>query len=340
MKHTNRNVARWAGLLLVMMVTIPASAQQEKLAQTGMKFLSLSLDSRAAALGDAVTAAEGGAEMLFYNPAGMANVDKALSVSFGMTEWIADIRYEQASLAIRPAGGRFGVFGFSLASVDYGDIQGTMWADTESGYMDTYAFRPSAMAAGIGYARSVTDRFSFGLHAKYARQDLGSHVTSFGRNGTWLREGFDLGVWAYDFGVLYKTGYKSLNFAFSARNFAKELEYVEEAFQLPLTLKMGLQMDVLDVFRTTIGGTQSLTLAIDAETPRDYHEQIKVGLEYALMDMIYLRAGYVTPTDEQGLNLGVGVRQELGGFRIKADYAYTDFGVFSDVQRLSVSISR
>ena len=44
----------------------------DKLAQTGMKFLSFSPDARAAALGDAVTAKTGGASSLFYNPAAVS----------------------------------------------------------------------------------------------------------------------------------------------------------------------------------------------------------------------------------------------------------------------------
>ena len=62
----------------------------DKLAQTGMKFLSFSPDARAAALGDAITAKSGGASSLFYNPAGMARVE-GMNVSFGQTQWIAEI---------------------------------------------------------------------------------------------------------------------------------------------------------------------------------------------------------------------------------------------------------
>ena len=47
----------------------------DKLAQTGMKFLSFSPDARAAALGGAITAKTGGASSLFYNPAGMARLE-------------------------------------------------------------------------------------------------------------------------------------------------------------------------------------------------------------------------------------------------------------------------
>ena len=57
----------------------------DKLAQTGMKFLSFSPDARAAALGDAITAKTGGASSLFYNPAGMARLE-GMNVAVGQTQ--------------------------------------------------------------------------------------------------------------------------------------------------------------------------------------------------------------------------------------------------------------
>ena len=47
------------------------SLKRQKLAQTGMKFLSVSTDARISALGDAGTALEGNSALMFYNPAGL-----------------------------------------------------------------------------------------------------------------------------------------------------------------------------------------------------------------------------------------------------------------------------
>ncbi len=344
-----------AALVLALgLIVRPASGQQEKLAQTGMKFLSTSLDPRAAALGDAVTAVDGGSEMLFYNPAGMASQSTFMTAAFGQLNWIADINYNQASLSLAPSGGRYGVFGFSLVSVDYGDLQGTIRFDNDQGFLDTGNFSPSAMAFGIGYARSLTDRFAVGGQVKFVHQDLGSNVQDFAvvdtpiDDVTYVTGGDTLGylsvtnrknVTAFDFGVLYRTGFHSLTFAFSARNFSQEVKYVDESFQLPLTLKIGLSMDVLDVTAAGQGTMHSLRVSVDAENPRDYSEQIKVGAEYTFLETLSLRAGYAFPTDEQGINLGAGVFKRVRGFGIGADYAYTDFGVFSKVNRFAIRVS-
>jgi hypothetical protein len=329
--------------LLLTGLTGGALAQQaeerEKLAQTGMKFLSVSLDPRAAAMGDAVTASEGGAALLFYNPASIARQEGYLSLALGQVDWIADIQYNQAALALRPGGGRFGVVAFSVLAVDYGELQETIRADNDQGFLDLGTFSPTAFSAGVGYARALTDRFSIGGHAKYVRQNLGSSVDAVRDDGGFVRTSNEKSVMAYDFGVLYKTGFRSLNFAFSARNFAQEIAYEEENFQLPLTLKIGLSMDVTDLMPAA-SNLHRLRLAVDAENPRDFSEQIKVGGEYVFMDLLSLRAGYVFPTDEQGINLGVGLHQKVRRLgRVGFDYAYTNFGVFSNVNRVAFSLS-
>lgn len=332
-------------LLLTLAVALAAGApaaqqveEREKLAQTGLKFLSVAGDARAAGLSSAMTAAEGGAAMLFYNAAGMAWMDRGSDVSLSQTGWIADIDYNHGAVAFRPANGRFGVIGVTATFVDYGDLQETIRADNDQGYVDVGTFSPTAFAVGLGYARAVTDRFAVGGQIKYASQDIGTAISQVGTEGTYQRDGIQEGTLAYDFGVHYKTGFESLRFAVSAQNFAPDLSFSEESFQTPLTFQIGLAMDVLDL--TSLDpSVHSLVLSTDASNPRDFSEQIRVGGEYEFMDTLALRAGYSFPTDQEGLSLGAGVRQALGGVGFGADYSYTDFGVFSGVHRIAVRFS-
>ena len=77
---------------------------------------------------------------------------------------------------------------------------------------------------------------------------------------------------------------------------------------------------------------QSLLVCIDASHYRDHPEQVKVGLEYKVLDMIALRGGYSSTTDEgNGFSFGLG----LSKFGFTIDYAYTPFGVFNNVQRFT-----
>lgn len=309
-----------------------------KLAQTGMKFLSQSVDARAAALGNAVTAlGEGSSTAMFYNPAAMARMSGFSHLALGRVQWIGDISYNAGSLAFRPAGGLFGVFGVSAMSVDYGEFLGTIRSTNDEGFVDTGTFSPTALAIGVGYARSLTDQFSVGANVKYASQDLGSSIIGVDDEGNRTYRDRSANTFAYDFGVLYNTGFRSLNFAVNARNFSRELVYVEENFELPLLVTIGLSMDMFEMAQMG-SDTHSFLLSIDAAHPRDYPEQVKVGGEYRFMDIFAVRGGYTLPEDEQGLSLGAGLQTGVEEFDFSFDYAYTQFGRFGTVNRLSVSV--
>lgn len=338
--------ARLLTLAVVAALIAPASAQQveerDKLAQSGMKFLSVSADPRAAALGGAATALTTGPGALFYNPAGLSRIEGGTSAFLGQTSWIADIDYNHGSIALSPAGGRFGTFGLSVLAVDYGELQETVFdATTDAGFRDLGTFSPTAFAVGLGYARSVTDRFSVGGQVKYVNQDFGEVATAFapseeGEGGAFDREGIDENVLAYDFGVMYDTPFSGLTFAVSARNFSQQAAFGEgESFQLPLTLQIGAALDTRNLTGLDPSMHQ-LVLAVDAEDPYDFSGQIEAGGEYTFANTLSLRAGVVFPSDVQSVSLGAGLKQSLGGVGFGADYSYSSFDVFDPVHRVAI----
>lgn len=312
--------------------------ERRKLAQTGMKFLSMSVDARAAAMADATTADEGTSISLFYNPAGMASMQGSVHAAAGQARSIADIQYTISSLALRPVGGRYGTFGFSLMAVNYGEFEETIRADNERGYLDIGTYSPNAMALGLGYAIGLTDRFSVGANVKYVRQALGSSAMAIGEGSSIERENFSQTAAAFDFGTIYRTGFRSLNFAMSVRNFGREVTYVQESFEMPLTFRIGVSMDMLD-FAEFSADEHSFHVSVDAVRPRDYYEQLNIGGEYVFMNTLALRAGYAFPADERALNVGVGLNAAMGGIGFGFNYAYSQFGILGDINRLGVQIS-
>lgn len=322
------------GLLILTSVQSGLAQDNKKLAQSGFQFLSVISDGRAAALAGAVTATEMGSASLFFNPAGMANMTGLVDVTASNNAFIADIQHNTFSAALSPKGGEWGVLGFSMQTVDYGTILGTMVAATDKGYVDTGEINPSALAVGVGYAKRLTDRFAIGAQVKYTHQDLHenlvvTHVTDDTTFDTGTVQN-ELSPLAYDFGTLFKTGFKSLAFGMSVRNFSKEIEYAEESFQLPLVFQIGVSMNLFDLWSPG-GPEQSLIATVDATHYRSHPEQILVGLDYQLMHILSLRGGYVSNNDEDGLTFGFGVHY-LG---VSLDYAYTPFGVFDKVQRMT-----
>lgn len=321
-----------------------------KRAQTGMKFISTSVDARATALGGAMTADPFGSSVsLFYNPASMAGMAGSFHAAAGVLRFITDIDYNIASAAFRPGGGNWGVVGLSVMSVDYGDFIGTIRASNSAGFVETGNYSPTALSVGLGYARSFTDRFSAGAQAKLVHQNIGEgFVTSQNfdeQSGETFNEGlvestddYSKSAVAFDFGVLYHTGFRSLVIAMDVRNFAQEQTYVRERFELPLIFQIGASMNLLDLTEMS-PDVHSLTLHVDAQRPRDFDEHIKFGLEYTFMDLLSLRGGFEQLiSEEEGISLGAGIHHDLASFRFAADYAYTDWGLFGDVHRVGLQI--
>ncbi len=277
---------------------------------------------------------------LYGFSATIALSDASVDIALGQNQWFTDIDYNFGSVALRPANGQYGTVGISVVAVDYGTLQGTIRADNEDGYLRTQEFRPSAFATGLGYARAITDRFSVGGQVKYAHQSLGAALVSRGNPAGGIapqQEELDKGTLAYDFGVLYRTGFRSLNFAASVRNFAGEISYAERSFELPLSFQLGVSMDLIDLTEMS-GDVHSLVLGVDAVHPRAYSEQVKVGGEYTFMDIISLRGGYIYPTDEEGIDLGVGIQQGIQGVHLGLDYSYSDFQTFGNIHRIGLRL--
>jgi len=343
MKNTILNSALI--ILMILMQSQFTFSQKQKLAQTGLKFLNVSLDARISAFGDAVTSLENNSSAMFYNPAGMARLDNVANITIGSTKFIADFNYYNASIAFAPFDGDYGVIGFSFVSVDYGDFYGTVRADNDQGYLDIGTFSPTAISFGIGYAKTLSEKFAIGGNVKYVRQSLGTSVignvvtdpvSSGYASGT--TEDNKLDVLAFDFGLIYKTGFKSLDIGMSVRNFAREVKYKQEGFQLPLIFQIGASFNLADLLEVD-KQMHSLLLTVDANHPRDFKEQILVGLEYTFMNMISLRGGYSAPNDERSFSAGVGLKKNIEGLNLGVDYSYTPFGIFNSVHRITVNFA-
>lgn len=336
-------------LLLLGLFTPPARAQVDeiedqlvdedertKLGQTGMQFLSVSLDPRGSALGNAVTAVELGSAAMLYNPATMAFMQPRANLSIGHNQWISDIEYVYGTGAVNL--GNYGRVGVNALSVNYGSIQQTVRSETNGkGYIDLPALTPSSVAVGVSYARALSDQFAVGGNVRYVRQDLGSALLQQDADGDQTAD-LSKSAAVFDFGVLYRTGFRSLNFGVNVRNFSGEQQYAETSFELPLDFRIGLSMNMLD-FASQYQDMHSFVVSLDATHPRAYSEQFKIGGEYTFMDAVALRAGYAYPNDEESFNVGAGLQVPVSDYRFGFDYAYTDFGIFDSVHRLAVRLT-
>jgi len=318
-------------IFLLVIQVVPSYAKMKKLAQTGFQFLNIGLSARAEAMGGAYSLVGGGANSMFYNPAGLSHMDANVEIVGHNVQWIADISYNAFGAALNT--GNYGVFGIHFAAVDYGRVIGTQVASTEKGFVETGDVDVGAYFGGIAYARQLTDKFHIGGQVKYVYEHLGYQLIS----DTKILNN-KAGSFAYDFGTIYYTGLRSLRVGINIRNFSEEIKYQEYGFQMPLIFKIGFAMNLMD-FIETDHSVHSIEFGFDAIHPRDYTERINVGAEYWYRGMFALRGGYKFNHDVEHLTMGMGFKYEISGTNLHIDYCNTHCDYFDNVDRISLGIS-
>jgi len=310
--------------LVSLLVGISVLSAGEKVGTTSFQFLKLSLDARSAAMGDAGVSTVKSSEALFWNPAGIRTMS-GLDVATSYIDYFLDVNM-YSGCASMPLG-RSSAIGLFAIVVDYGTIEVTdanhlgFNADwTYNPGLTGDVIHPTASVFGISFANSVTDRLTFGVSAKYLREDLAAAKGS---------------TVSFDGGLLYETGWHSLRFGLSIKNFGPEVTFIKESYPVPETFAVGISAYLFSPDEALLIQTrsQSLLFSYDLSHPRDYDQQHHVGLEYSLGDFLFLRGGYKINFDEEGLTYGFGVK--YGNFRL--DYAYDRFGdTLPAVHRLSI----
>jgi hypothetical protein len=329
-----------AFLLIVHLGCFAAAAwaqEFDNVGTSGAQFLKMDVDARVVGLGGAYAAITHGAMCLYYNPAGIADLE-GNSVAFSYTDWIADIKYNYLAYA-RPFPG-FGKIGFHLAVLTMDDMEMTTLEEPDgTGEM----FGANSWVLGISNAHQLTDRFSFGVTAKIIREKISDMTSS---------------SIAFDIGTLYYTGFRTLRIAMSTRNFGNDTKYggtelestldqdddpltlpVEvrlntESHPLPLTFRMGMAYDF------EFGEESKVVAALDGYNTRDRGQQGSAGLEYRYMDKLAIRVGYKIRADEEGIAAGGGYDFEIPGFGLLGiNYAWADLGRLEQAHRFSAVLS-
>lgn len=303
-----------------------------KIAQSGMKWLSIPIGARGVALGSAYTAMANDASAVFWNPAGVAFAEGG-HLFLNQNQWIADITVNAGALTWNS--GNWGVFGLNFATVDWGVIHGTQRANNEAGFVETGEFSPDHFAVGLNYARKVSDKFAIGGNVKFLHEDLfGEADVTEGSFDAPTGVTANTDLLAFDFGTVYYTGYRDLRIAMSFQNFSKEVVYREEYFSLPLTFRVGMAMGLTNFFAEN--SPHNITLAVDAMHPRDFSERMHFGMEYSFHELVFLRGGYKTNYDQEDFTLGAGLQYDSGNLALGIDYSYVAFENFDGVHMFSL----
>ena len=296
---------------------------QNKVGTTSFQFLEVMTSARGTALGDSYGPVVDNSEAVFWNPAALTNVT-GMDVSLGYTQWFFGISHY--SFAGAYTIGSWGTIGLQGMYTNIGDIEVTS-VDALGFIGDNYnpgltgqVISPYQLVAGISFAKDLTDKFAFGITAKYAREDL--IVMS-------------KGIVCFDGGFTFNTGYRSVRIAASIRNFGPQIKYVNTSYPLPQTFNIGISGYLFspdDALLMNIPN-QSLLFTFDLTQPRDYNQQNSMGIEYSFDDLVYLRGGYKFNGDQEGLTAGVGLKYN----KYRVDYSYSNYGAYlGNVHRFTV----
>jgi hypothetical protein len=251
---------------------------------------------------------------VYWNPAGIARLQNR-SLSFNHANWFADIQLVQAAYIfhIPFSPGTFAIQARAL-TMDRMPVR-TVFRPQGDGT----SYDAGDLSIGLSYARSLTDKFSTGLSVHYIQSTLATYTAS---------------ATAFDFGTLYDTGYRSLKIGMSIQSIGSEMTYIEDPVKLPTVFRVGMSMDLLNSAR------QQLLASGEFQHPPDNTERACGGVEYALMDLVFLRGGWYFRYDQERFGVGGGVKvatdQSLG---IKADYSYTENRDLPAVHRISVELN-
>ncbi|MBN1350743.1 PorV/PorQ family protein [candidate division KSB1 bacterium] len=328
-------------LIIILLASLPAEAKMKKLGQAGMSFLAIGGSARAAGMADVFTFVKNDLSSVFYNPAGLATVEKR-SFYFNYTSWIADMSVSH--LAVSWNLDKYGVVALHGQLMDYGTFNGTAISDTDpKGYADIDVGDVSGLALGVGYGIRMTDRFSIGGNIKYVKQQLGQNQTFVAdvveNKGNPKENKID--DLAFDFGTTYDTGIRSIVLSMSIRNYAQQQLFENEEFMIPQTYKIGISADLFQLLPYSPGENHSALLAIEGVDPSDRPEFLNLGLEYTLMNMISLRGGWAAQRAQDGVGgicAGAGFNLNTEAFSGRVDLAYSDFGsILGSVMRVSLS---
>ncbi|OGU29713.1 MAG: hypothetical protein A2X67_07610 [Ignavibacteria bacterium GWA2_55_11] len=338
--NRHQNVLLRAASLILLTAVIATG--QAKIATTAAQFLGIPVGPQAVSMGSAFVASTEDVTGLYWNPGSVGFLDRT-QVAFSNTEWLAGSQFRWIGGILTADGVNY--FGVSLTNLDYGEDEVTT-VESPDGTGERWS--ASDVAFAVTYTRRFTDRFAIGGSGKFIHQRIYNESAN---------------TLAFDFGLLFLTGFNDMRLGMSISNFGGDmnldgrdlLQRVDidpansgsnknvpgklktDDWPIPLLFRVGVAMDVVknDMLRWT--------LAADALRPSDNVESVNVGTEVGWGDMLFLRGGFKgigLDNSEEGLSFGGGVKVAIEGLAtMEVHYAYTQFGFFGNLNTIALSVS-
>ena len=294
-------------LIIISFLLNNTSGQDDfkRVGKSGFGFLKISPSARAAGMGDAFTAIADDVTTIFYNPAGLTNLNNFV-FNFNHTDWI--VNSSIISGAIATPLGRNGALGLSIVKFDTEDFEETTVADPEgTGRM----INAGDLALAIAYAIQLTDNLSFGFKGQYLEENIDADKAT---------------AVTADFSTYYKTGFRDLTLAMIMKNFGPEAKFLSDKFKLPLYFNINTAMSLIG----SKGSPFQWLVSVESAFATDYRDRYHLGTEMWIANMIAIRGGYKFYYDTEDWTLGAGLKLGLGSREVIVDISYSNFVEYFD----------
>jgi hypothetical protein len=312
---------------------------------TAASFLKIGVGARALGMGEAYATQAEDITGLYWNAAGLARLNR-IQILLNHFDYIHDLYYDFGGVAV-PLGS-LGTFGFFIQYLGMPDIERTTVEFPEGNGEQVSA---NSIAAGISYARALTDRFAIGGSVKYVQEKIWNCQAS---------------VMAFDVGLMYRTFFKNIKIGMAITNFGSDMQMTgrdllvqhditelyagnsetnnahldTDQFPLPILFRVGFSANIAEDF---LGLSKyDWVVAVDAIHPNDDHESVNVGSELQILNLVALRAGYrhlYLEDREGGPTFGFGLHFNMGNTSINFDYANIDYGRLDKHNKFSLIFS-
>lgn len=273
---------------------------------TAMEFLKVGIGAKAAGMGDAFVALADDASASYWNPAGVAGQDGRQAL-FTHSEWLSDIRLENASLAW---GDERQGLGFSATILHVGGLEER---DESGAYLGEFRFFDYAF--GLSYARAVAPGTRIGVTGKLLMEQIDRERAS---------------TLAADLGMLLEVPGTSLTLGGALTNLGSGLKFDAVSEDLPTTLALGASYQLPGLLPWMAG----MTFAADVRKARGSDASLKLGWEMGLGGVARYRLGYATAMDTQDIGTGFGI--DFADYHL--DYAFVPMSSdLGDTHRFSLA---
>jgi tetratricopeptide (TPR) repeat protein/opacity protein-like surface antigen len=236
----------------------------------GVEFLRLGGGARPLGMGEAYVALADDSSSMFYNPAGLANMQFAEVLTMS-NNWFAGITQQLAGVAYPT---NYGVFALGYSGLASGDIQGYGATGEVASVFNT-----SSSSLNLSFGRRINSQLVAGFGIKSVSEKLADTSAS---------------AMALDAGLQYRVN-PNIDLGLSIMNLGSGLTFVSENTPLPTSYRAG------GAYCGKLFG-EDVNLAADLASFPD-GTKLNLGVEYFIREILSLRLGSSGGTMRMGLGI-------------------------------------